>query len=161
MSRTKLSVLLGVVLLLSIIALALFYFMRPQETGFGCQSDTVSWKTYSTGDSTDMSLTTLFMFNSTDAITVIHKGVLRKDGKSYLIDRNYLLSVEKIDGSNIYYITDKKLNKSEDDAAPDGVVNEMLLDNINFFYITSVKRHAWLIKGLVLPVMMCVAVPTS
>ncbi|KJI94922.1 hypothetical protein UP05_03110, partial [Enterobacter hormaechei] len=44
---------------------------------------------------------------------------------------------------------------------PDGVVNEMLRDNINFFYITSVKKHAWLIKGLVLPVMMCVAVPTS
>ncbi|MGU0057170.1 hypothetical protein ACVXG7_24575 [Enterobacter hormaechei] len=41
--------------------------------------------------------------------------------------------MEKVDGSNIFYIKDKKLNKSEDDAAPDGVVNEMLLDNINFF----------------------------
>ncbi|TCB91579.1 hypothetical protein E0L20_14875 [Enterobacter wuhouensis] len=155
------SVLSGVVLVLSTIALLLFYFMRTQDEGFGCQSDTVSWKTYSTGDSTDMSLTTLFLFNSKDVVTVIHKGVLRKDGQNYLIDRNYILTVEKVDGSNIYYIKDKKLNKSEDDVAPDGIVNEMLLDNINFFYITSIKKHAWLIKGLVLPVMMCVAVPTS
>lgn len=161
MSRTKLSVLSGVVLVLSTIALLLFYFTRTQDAGFGCQSDTVSWKTYSTGDSTDMSLTTLFLFNSKDVVTVIHKGVLRKDGQNYLIDRNYILTVEKVDGSNIYYIKDKKLNKSEDDVAPDGIVNEMLLDNINFFYITSIKKHAWLIKGLVLPVMMCVAVPTS
>ncbi|MCV2534082.1 hypothetical protein ACR9HT_18655 [Enterobacter wuhouensis] len=161
MSRTKLSVLSGVVLVLSTIALLLFYFTRTQDEGFGCQSDTVSWKTYSTGDSTDMSLTTLFLFNSKDVVTVIHKGVLRKDGQNYLIDRNYILTVEKVDGSNIYYIKDKKLNKSEDDVAPDGIVNEMLLDNINFFYITSIKKHAWLIKGLVLPVMMCVAVPTS
>lgn len=161
MSRTKLSVLSGVVLVLSTIALLLFYFTRTQDEGFGCQSDTVSWKTYSTGDSTDMSLTTLFLFNSKDVVTVIHKGVLRKDGQNYLIDRNYILTVEKVDGSNIYYIKDKKLNKSEDDVAPDGIVTEMLLDNINFFYITSIKKHAWLIKGLVLPVMMCVAVPTS
>jgi len=154
-------VLSGVVLVLSTIALLLFYFTRTQDEGFGCQSDTVSWKTYSTGDSTDMSLTTLFLFNSKDVVTVIHKGVLRKDGQNYLIDRNYILTVEKVDGSNIYYIKDKKLNKSEDDVAPDGIVNEMLLDNINFFYITSIKKHAWLIKGLVLPVMMCVAVPTS
>ncbi|WP_326469217.1 hypothetical protein VPX56_00375 [Enterobacter wuhouensis] len=161
MSRTKLSVLSGVVLVLSTIALLLFYFTRTQDEGFGCQSDTVSWKTYSTGESTDMSLTTLFLFNSKDVVTVIHKGVLRKDGQNYLIDRNYILTVEKVDGSNIYYIKDKKLNKSEDDVAPDGIVNEMLLDNINFFYITSIKKHAWLIKGLVLPVMMCVAVPTS
>lgn len=161
MSRTKLSVLSGVVLVLSTIALLLFYFTRTQDEGFGCQSDTVSWKTYSTGESTDMSLTTLFLFNSKDVVTVIHKGVLRKDGQNYLIDRNYILTVEKVDGSNIYYIKDKKLNKSEGDVAPDGIVNEMLLDNINFFYITSIKKHAWLIKGLVLPVMMCVAVPTS
>src|SRR5690606_38232439 len=162
MSRThNLSVLFGVVVVLSVIALLFFYFMRTQEEGFGCQSDTVSWKTYSSGDLTDMSLTTLFLFNSTDVVTVIHKGVLRKGGHSYLIDRNYILNVEKVDGSNIYYIKDKKLNKSEDDIAPDGIVNEMLLDNINFFYINKVKKHAWLIKGLVLPVMMCVAVPTS
>ena len=161
MLRTKLSVLLGAVLLVATIALLLFYFMRTQDEGFGCQSDTVSWKTYSTGESTDMSLTTLFLFNSKDVVTVIHKGVLRKDGQNYLIDRNYILTVEKVDGSNIYYIKDKKLNKSEDDVAPDGIVNEMLLDNINFFYITSIKEHAWLIKGLVLPIMMCVSVPTS
>ncbi|WP_235843287.1 hypothetical protein [Enterobacter huaxiensis] len=161
MSRTKLSVLSGVVLVVSAIALLLFYFMRTQDEGFGCQSDTVSWKTYSTGDLTDMSLTTLFLFNSKDVVTVIHKGVLRKEGQNFLIDRNYTLTVEKVDGSNIYYIKDKKMNKSEDDVAPDGIVNEMLLDNINFFYITSIKEHAWLIKGLVLPIMMCVSVPTS
>ena len=161
MSRTKMSVLFSIVLALSVIALLWVYFTRTQDEGFGRQSDTISWKTYSTGESTDMSLTTLFLFNNKDVVTVIHKGVLKKEGKSYLIDRNYTLSVEKVDGSNIFYIKDKKLNKSEDDAAPDGVVNEMLLDNINFFYITSVKKHAWLIKGLVLPVMMCVAVPTS
>ena len=42
-----------------------------------------------------MSLTTLFLFNNKDVVTVIHKGVLKKEGKSYLIDRNYTLSVEK------------------------------------------------------------------
>ena len=145
------SVLFSIVLALSAIALLWIYFTRTQDEGFGCQSDTISWKTYSTGELTDMSLTTLFLFNNKDVVTVIHKGVLKKEGKSYLIDRNYTLSVEKVDGSNIFYIKDKK----------DGVVNEMLLDNINFFYITRVKPHAWLIKGLVLPVMMCVAVPTS
>ena len=155
------SVLFSIVLALSVIALLWIYFTRTQDKEIGCQSDAISWKTYSTGESTDMSLTTLFLFNNKEVVTVIYKGVLKKEGKSYLIDRNYTLSVEKVDGSNIFYIKDKKLNKSEDDAAPNGIVNEMLLDNINFFYITSVKKHAWLIKGLVLPVMMCVAVPTS
>ncbi|MBG0525180.1 hypothetical protein IOR24_25555 [Enterobacter cloacae] len=53
------------------------------------------------------------------------------------------------------------MHKSDDDVAPDGVVNELLLDSIDFFYVTRLKSHAWLIKGLVLPIMMCVAVPTS
>ncbi len=51
-----------------------------------------------------MSLTTLFLFNNKDVVTVIHKGVLKKEGKSYLIDRNYTLSVEKVDGSNIFIL---------------------------------------------------------
>uniref|UniRef100_UPI001F07BBF3 hypothetical protein n=1 Tax=Enterobacter hormaechei TaxID=158836 RepID=UPI001F07BBF3 len=112
MSRTKMSVLFSIVLALSAIALLWIYFTRTQDEGFGCQSDTISWKTYSTGELTDMSLTTLFLFNNKDVVTVIHKGVLKKEGKSYLIDRNYTLSVEKVDGSNIFYIKDKKLNKS-------------------------------------------------
>ncbi len=35
------------------------------------------------------------------------------------------------------------------------------MDSIDFFYITRVKGHVRLIKGLVLLIMMCVAVPTS
>ena len=82
------SVLFSIVLALSAIALLWIYFTRTQDEGFGCQSDTISWKTYSTGELTDMSLTTLFLFNNKDVVTVIHKGVLKKEGKSYLIDRN-------------------------------------------------------------------------
>jgi hypothetical protein len=94
-------------------------------------------------------------------ITVIHKGVFTRGGKRYLIERNSVLNVEKVAGSDIYYIKGKKLHKSEDDVAPDGIVNELLLDGIDFFYVTQVKSRVWLIKGLVLPIMMCVAVPTS
>lgn len=161
MSKRYLSVLLGVVLLLSVIAIVLFYPEKNQEEGFGCQSDTISKKSYSSGESTGLSLTTLLLFNSSDRITVIHKGVFIRGEKHFLIDRNYVLNVEKVAGSDIYYIKGKKLHKSDDDAAPDGIVNELLLDNIDFFYVTRVKSHAWLIKGLVLPVMMCMAVPTS
>lgn len=161
MSKLNLSIVLGVVMLLSGIAFLLFHPERTQEEGFGCQSDTVSWKKYSTGESADMSLTTLFLFNSNDIVTVIHKGDFTRGDKRYLIDRNYVLNVEKVAGSDIFYIKGKKLNKSEDDVAPDGIVNELLLDNIDFFYVTRVKSRAWLIKGLVLPIMMCVAVPTS
>ncbi|AFM57821.1 hypothetical protein SJ090_20280 [Enterobacter cloacae] len=161
MSKRNLSLFLGVVLLISVIAIVLFYPQRTQEEGFGCQSDTVSRKTYSTGESTGLSLTTLFLFNSSDIVTVIHKGVFIRGDKRYLIDRNYVLNVEKVAGSDIYYIKGKKVHKSDDDVAPDGVVNELLLDSIDFFYVTRLKSHAWLIKGLVLPIMMCVAVPTS
>ncbi|WP_203461725.1 hypothetical protein [Enterobacter cloacae] len=161
MSKRNLSLFLGVVLLISVIAIVLFYPQRTQEEGFGCQSDTVSRKTYSTGESTGLSLTTLFLFNSSDIVTVIHKGVFIRGDKRYLIDRNYVLNVEKVAGSDIYYIKGKKVHKSDDDVSPDGVVNELLLDSIDFFYVTRLKSHAWLIKGLVLPIMMCVAVPTS
>ncbi|WP_050861156.1 hypothetical protein [Enterobacter cloacae] len=161
MSKRNLSLFLGVVLLISVIAIVLFYPQRTQEEGFGCQSDTVSRKTYSTGESTGLSLTTLFLFNSSDIVTVIHKGVFIRGDKRYLIDRNYVLNVEKVAGSDIYYIKGKIVHKSDDDVAPDGVVNELLLDSIDFFYVTRLKSHAWLIKGLVLPIMMCVAVPTS
>ncbi|MCK7417755.1 hypothetical protein [Enterobacter cloacae] len=161
MSKRNLSLFLGVVLLISVIAIVLFYPQRTQEEGFGCQSDTVSRKIYSTGESTGLSLTTLFLFNSSDIVTVIHKGVFIRGDKRYLIDRNYVLNVEKVAGSDIYYIKGKKVHKSDDDVAPDGVVNELLLDSIDFFYVTRLKSHAWLIKGLVLPIMMCVAVPTS
>jgi len=161
MSKRYLSILLSGVLLLAVIAIALFYPEKNQEKGFGCQSDTISRKTYSTGETTGLSLTTLLLFNSKDMITVIHKGVFTRGGKRYLIERNYVLNVEKVAGSDIYYIKGKKLHKSEDDVAPDGIVNELLLDSIDFFYVTQVKSRVWLIKGLVLPIMMCVAVPTS
>ncbi|EMG9279518.1 TPA: hypothetical protein LZ354_003176 [Enterobacter cloacae subsp. cloacae] len=154
-------ILLGVVLLLSVIVIVLLYPKRTQEEGFGCQSDTVSRKNYSTGETTGLALTTLFLFNSSDIVTVIHKGVFIRGDKRYLIDRNYVLNVEKVAGSDIYYIKGKKLHKSDDDVAPDGIVNELLLDNLDFFYVTRLKHRAWLIKGLVLPVMMCLAVPTS
>ncbi|TFB26460.1 hypothetical protein E3U32_07710 [Lelliottia nimipressuralis] len=161
MSKRYLSILLSGVLLLAVIAIVLFYPEKNQEKGFGCQSDTISRKTYSTGETTGLSLTTLLLFNSKDMITVIHKGVFTRGGKRYLIERNYVLNVEKVAGSDIYYIKGKKLHKSEDDVAPDGIVNELLLDGIDFFYVTQVKSRVWLIKGLVLPIMMCVAVPTS
>lgn len=108
MSKRNLSLFLGVVLLISVIAIVLFYPQRTQEEGFGCQSDTVSRKTYSTGESTGLSLTTLFLFNSSDIVTVIHKGVFIRGDKRYLIDRNYVLNVEKVAGSDIYYIKGKK-----------------------------------------------------
>lgn len=164
MSKINLCILLGTVALLSVVttlAIVVFYYERMQEKGFDCQSDTVSWKTYSTGESAEMSLTTLFLFNSSDSITVINKGVFTKGDKHYLIDRNYTLNVEKVTDSDIYYIKGKKLNKSDDDVAPDGVIHELLLDNIDFFYVSRVKNDAWLIKGVVLPIMMCVSVPTS
>lgn len=161
MSKRQMGILLGVVLLLSVIVIAVLYPKRTQEVGFGCQSDTVSRKNYSTGESTALSLTTLFLFNGSDIVTVIHKGVFTRGDKRYLIDRNYVLNVEKVAGSDIYYIKGKKLQKSDDDIAPDGIVNELLMDSIDFFYVTRVKGHAWLIKGLVLPIMMSVAVPTS
>ncbi|MBK4556694.1 hypothetical protein [Enterobacter hormaechei] len=41
------SVLFSIVLALSAIALLWIYFTRTQDEGFGCQSDTISWKTYS------------------------------------------------------------------------------------------------------------------
>ncbi|WP_417313539.1 hypothetical protein [Enterobacter sp.] len=161
MSKINLSLLLGMVVLISAVSLFLFHPERHEDEGFGCQSDTVAWKTYSTGNSAGMSLTTLFLFNSKDVATVIHKGVFTRGDKRFLIDRNYVLNVEKVAGGDIYYIKGKKLNKSEDDEAPDGVVNELLLDNIDFFYVSKIKNQAWIIKGLVLPIMICVAVPTS
>ncbi|MGS3630282.1 hypothetical protein ACLFKX_15030 [Enterobacter hormaechei] len=72
------SVLFSIVLALSVIALLWVYFTRTQDEGFGTISGT-----------------TLFLFNNKDVVTVIHKGVLKKEGKSYLIDRNYTLSVKK------------------------------------------------------------------
>ncbi|WP_001299737.1 hypothetical protein [Escherichia coli] len=58
------SVLFSIVLALSVIALLWIYFTRTQDKEIGCQSDAISWKTYSTGESTDMSITTLFLFNN-------------------------------------------------------------------------------------------------
>ncbi|UOZ00084.1 hypothetical protein [Enterobacter cloacae] len=88
MSKRQMGILLGVVLLLSVIVIAVLYPKRTQEVGFGCQSDTVSRKNYSTGESTALSLTTLFLFNGSDIVTVIHKGVFTRGDKRYLIDRN-------------------------------------------------------------------------
>ncbi len=161
MSRANVSILFWGLLLLSFITLLTFYCTRIEDEDFGCQSDNISWKTYSSGDSVKMSLKTLVLFNSDEVVTVIHKGVLRKKGQNYLIDRNYTLNIQKVESSNIYYIKKKKLSKNKDDTAPDSIINEMLLDNVDFYSFISIKKNTWLIKGLVLPVMMCMSVPKN
>lgn len=51
----------------------------------------------------------LFFFNGSDIVMVIYKGVFICGDKCYLIDWNYVFNVEKVVGSDIYYIKGKKL----------------------------------------------------
>lgn len=159
MSSSRPGLLSGIVLVMCAIALACFYLIRTSPEGFGCESDMVLWKSHSSGDPTDIFLTTLFLFNSKNVVTIVHKGVLNDAGKHFLIDRNYTLTVERVEGSSIFYVKNKKLNKSEDDVAPDNVVNDMLTQDVTFFYITRIDKRTWIINGPLLPIMMCVAIP--
>lgn len=81
---------------------------------------------------------------------------MTQKGESYLINRDYQVSVDKVVGSNIFNITDVKMTKTPEDLAPEVMLNEMVLGGTNFFSVSQIKGQVRLIQGLVLPVMICV-----
>jgi len=120
-----------------------------------CESDVVTRKTYPDGSYVELRMTTLLLMSSERSLTVFDKGVMLTPEKNYAIDRRYNMTLERVDNSNIYHIRGKQMQKTPDDAAPADIINQLMMDSINFFWITPVKPGSWMIQGLTLPVMVC------
>ncbi len=148
-------------LIVLIAGIIMLYPHSEQNQNFQCQSDVSISKTRSNGDIDELKVSTFFLFNAPHLITVIHKGILKSADRIWLVDRNLQIKVDKLKGSNIYYIAEKKMSKTPDDTAPPNIVSEMMLDSINYFYMSRIKENALLIQGFVLPVMMCVDIESE
>lgn len=156
-------IIIGIVMVLIVLVAGILtlYTHRDRYYNFRCQSDVSIRKSWSNGEVSDLKITTFLLFNNKNMITVIHKGILKNADHTWIIDRNFQISVDKLKSSNIYYITGRKLSKTPDDTAPPNVVNKMMLDSVNYFYISRIKENALLIQGFVLPVMMCVDIESE
>jgi hypothetical protein len=148
-------------LIILIAGVITLYTHSEQYPDFRCQSDVSIRKIRSNGDINELKVSTFFLFNNPHLITVIHKGILKSADRVWIIDRNLQVKVDKLKGSNIYYIADKKMAKTPDDTAPPNIVSEMMLDSVNYFYMSRIKENALLIQGFVLPVMMCVDIESE
>ncbi|MTD41147.1 hypothetical protein GIX45_21495 [Erwinia sp. CPCC 100877] len=155
---SKKHIIISILIILIVLAAGIItlYAYSDRYQDFRCQSDVSIRKTWSNGDSNELKLSTFFLFNNPHRVTVIHKGILKSANHVWIIDRNLQIKVDKLKGSNIYYIADKKITRTPDDTAPPDIVSEMMLDSVNYFYMSRIKENALLIQGFVLPVMMCV-----
>lgn len=158
MTDKLLKIIFVIIMLIATGCVIFYYFIRDEHhlDDFRCQSDVVVRKADSSGEDAEIRVTSFFIFNSSGAVTIIHKGIMTQKGESYLINRDYQVSVDKVVGSNIFNITDVKMTKTPEDLAPEVMLNEMVLGGTNFFSVSQIKGQVRLIQGLVLPVMICV-----
>ncbi|MGU3415127.1 hypothetical protein ACLBW0_15320 [Enterobacteriaceae bacterium C34A] len=153
----KKSVLTGVMLagLLTAAYVALPDLWNNKPPLLKCESDVVTRKTIPDGSYVEFRVTTLLLMSSDKSLTTFSKGVMLTPGKSYAIDRRYDMTLERVNNSNIYHIHSQQMHKTPEDTLPADFTNQLMMSNINFFWISPIKAGSWMVQGLELPVMVC------
>ncbi|WP_343646300.1 hypothetical protein [Enterobacter sp.] len=148
---------LCVLVIAMVCVFAMFFFMRHDDPErLQCESDLFTRKDYTSGGYAELALKTIVLINNSNSMTIVHKGMMTTPASVKVVDQTFTLDIEKVNKSNIYLIVKKVLRKSPDNSSPDDIINQLQLDNINMFYLTQVKHNAWVLNGLMLPIMMCV-----
>lgn len=120
-----------------------------------CLTELHTSKRYPDGRVMELNLTTVLIFQRSTILDAIYKGRLTTPDGTYTLDRAYRLQLRSVNESNIYQRVGRQLRKAPDDNAPTDIVNQLQLDNTDFFYITHLNNNAWLVHTLIFPSMVC------
>lgn len=154
----KIIIILSVLLamFISIVIFHGFSIYNPfSKYDFTCEGEINSKKMTVDGNVASLKTTALIIFNSADSVTTFHKGILTTAKGKFHVDRKYGLKLEKLGNSATYRVSKTEMVRSFGDDAPDGVVRQFYMDDINFLNIIQINEHLWMIHGVLLPIMMC------
>lgn len=140
--------------LLILIAAGIFYLHDSRQI-HECVSELHTSKTAPDGSNVALNLTAVLIFHRTDSLNAIYKGRLTTPQGIYTLDRTWRLQLKSVNDSNIYQHVGRQMSKAPDDNAPEDIIDQLQLDNIDFFIITHLKDNAWLLHTLVFPAMVC------
>lgn len=146
---------------IAILSIALFVIsagsklLRSRNATFECKSDIITRKSYLTGGYVELRLAGVFLYDGSTSLHAIYQGLMNTASETLVIDRTFKLKIKKMQGSDIYQIVERKIERLPDDTAPPGIVDQLQLDNIDYIYITRVNDNALLIQSVLIPSMIC------
>lgn len=131
------------------------FWMYDSKKIYECLSELHTSKTAPDGSTVELNLTAVLIFHRSTSLNAIYKGRLTTPEGTYTLDRTHHLQLKSVNDSNIFQRIARQLRKAPDDNAPADIINQLQLDNMDFFFITHLNNNAWLLHTLIFPAMVC------